>query len=57
MLSERLKQHGEIKQNEYLMRLKFGNYELTIFTDARAIIRGTDDISEARSIYAKFVGS
>jgi len=57
MLSERLKQHGEIKQNEYLMRLKFGNYELTIFSDARAIIRGTDDISEARSIYAKFVGS
>ena len=57
MLAERLKQHGEIKQNEYLMRLKFGNYELTIFTDARAIIRGTDDISEARSIYAKFVGS
>lgn len=57
MLSERLKQHGEIKQNEYLMRLKFGNYELTIFSDARAIIRGTDDISEARSIYAKYIGA
>lgn len=57
MLSERLKQHGEIMQNEYLMRLKFGNYELTIFSDARAIIRGTDDISEARSIYAKYIGA
>ena len=56
MFAERLKPLGEIKQNEYLLRFNVENYELTIFRDARAIIRGTDDISIARSIYARYVG-
>jgi len=56
-LAGKLKNSGEVKQNEYLLRLTVGEYELTIFQDARAIIRGTDDISTARSLYAKFVGS
>lgn len=55
-LAEKLKNLGEIKINEYLLRFKIEEYELTIFRDARAIIRGTDDISAARSIYAKYVG-
>lgn len=52
----KLKNLGEIKQNEYLLRLTIDNYEMTIFRDARAIIRGTDNISTARSLYAKYVG-
>ena len=56
-LAGKLKNSGEVKQNEYLLRLTVGEYELTIFRDARAIIRGTDDVSTARSLYAKFVGS
>jgi adenylyltransferase/sulfurtransferase len=55
-LAETLKNVGEIKQNEYLVRFTAGENELTIFRDARAIIRGTDDVSVARSLYAKFVG-
>ena len=55
-LAEKLKNLGEIKLNEYLLRLTIDGYELTVFKDARAIIRGTDDISTARSIYAKYVG-
>ncbi|MEO6587817.1 MAG: ThiF family adenylyltransferase [Pyrinomonadaceae bacterium] len=55
-LAEKLKNTGEIKLNEYLLRLTIDGYELTIFKDARAIIRGTDDISTARSVYAKYVG-
>lgn len=55
-LAEKLKKLGLVKQNEYLLRLTVGEYELTVFRDARAIIRGTDDISTARSIYARFVG-
>lgn len=55
-LAEKLKNTGEVKQNEYLLRLKVGEYELTVFKDARAIIRGTDDVSVARSVYARFVG-
>ena len=55
-LAERLKNLGELKQNEYLVRFISGEFELTVFRDARAIIRGTDDVSTARSLYAKFVG-
>ena len=56
MLAEKLKNIGNVKQNEYLVRLIVGELELTVFRDARAIIRGTDDIAAARSVYAKFVG-
>jgi adenylyltransferase/sulfurtransferase len=55
-LAEKLKNIGTVKQNEYLLRLTLDEYELTVFRDARAIIRGTDDLSAARSLYAKFVG-
>jgi adenylyltransferase/sulfurtransferase len=55
-LAENLKNLGEVKQNEYLVRFISGEFELTVFQDARAIIRGTDDVSVARSLYAKFVG-
>jgi len=56
-LAERLENLGEVKQNEYLVRFSTGENELTIFADARAIIRGTDDVSAARSLYAKYVGA
>lgn len=56
-LAERLGKLGEVKQNEYLVRFQNGEYELTVFRDARAIIRGTDDPATARSVYAKYVGT
>jgi molybdopterin/thiamine biosynthesis adenylyltransferase len=56
-LAARLSAAGEVKANEYLVRLRAGEYELTIFRDARAIVRGTDDAAVARSIYARYVGT
>ena len=56
-LAEKLKNLGSVKQNEYLLRLSLGEYELTVFSDARAIVRGTDDIITARSIYSKYIGT
>ena len=56
-LAKNLTYLGEIKLNEYLLRLKVEDYELTVFKDARAIIKGTDDLTVARSVYAKYVGS
>ncbi len=32
-------------------------YEVTLFTDARAIVKGTEDESIARGLYAKYVGA
>lgn len=56
-LAERLRAAGEVKHNQYLVRLRTGPYELTVFADARAIIRGTDDAALARSLYARYIGS
>ncbi|HRH43189.1 MAG TPA: ThiF family adenylyltransferase [Pyrinomonadaceae bacterium] len=56
-LAEKLKNLGEIKQNEYLVRFTVDNFEITVFQDARAIIKGTDDLTTARSVYAKYIGT
>ena len=56
-LAERLRRAGEVKFNEYLLRFKTGEFELTVFQDARSIIRGTNDIPIARSLYAKYIGT
>ena len=56
-LAEQLRGIGEVSVNEYLLKLSIDNYELTIFPDARAIVKGTDDATVARSVYAKYVGA
>ena len=56
-LASRLSSLAEVKQNEYLVRFTSGDNEVTVFSDGRAIIKGTDDISAARSLYARFIGS
>jgi len=55
-LAERLSEIGKVSVNEYLLRLEIGDYELTIFPDARAIVKGTEDATVARSVYSKYVG-
>jgi adenylyltransferase/sulfurtransferase len=55
--ASRLNLSTPVKQNEYLVRFEVDGREVTLFKDARAIIKGTDDIVAARSIYARFVGT
>jgi len=56
-LAARLRPAGDVKFNEYLLRFKTGPFELTVFQDARSIVRGTDEIATARSLYAKYIGN
>ena len=56
-LAERLRPAGEVASNEFLLRLRVDGYEVTVFPDARAIIKGTDDPAVARTIYARYVGA
>jgi len=63
-LAARLRTAGDISQNAFLLRLTLpprefqeGEFQLTIFPDGRAIIKGTDDITVARSLYARYVGT
>jgi molybdopterin/thiamine biosynthesis adenylyltransferase len=53
----RLNGNIPVKQNEYLVRFEIDGHEITVFRDARAIIKGTDDMTAARSIYARFIGT
>lgn len=55
-LAERLAPLGTVSHNEYLLQFKIGEYDLTLFPDARAIIKGTEDESIARALYARYVG-
>lgn len=48
---------SDIKQNEYLVRFTAKDHEITVFQDARAIVKGTDDPTTARSLYSKFIGN
>lgn len=56
-LAERLRPVGEVRYNDFLLRFKVDSYELTVFPDARAIIKGTDDEQVARSVYARYIGN
>lgn len=56
-LAERLKTVGDVKFNDYLLRFRNADVEITVFQDARSIIRGTDQVSVARSLYAKYIGN
>lgn len=47
---------GTVRSNEFALRFVNGDYEVTVFPDGRAIIKGTTDIGVARSIYARYIG-
>ncbi|MCB0205548.1 MAG: ThiF family adenylyltransferase, partial [Anaerolineae bacterium] len=47
----------DVAVNPYLLRARTDTFEITVFPDARAIIKGTEDVSVARSVYAKYVGA
>jgi molybdopterin/thiamine biosynthesis adenylyltransferase len=53
----RLEPHGSVRHNSMLLRFKRGEHTITLFPDGRALIQGTTDISLARSLYARFIGS
>ena len=55
-LRARLEPLGEVRANEFALRFVAAPYELTIFPDGRAIVKGTGDASVARSLYARYVG-
>ena len=57
-LAEKLKTFGEVDYNRYLLRLllKDPDFEVTVFPDGRAIIKGTEDIGIARGIYSRYIG-
>jgi len=56
-LSARLQPHGNVRHNEFVLKFWREPYEMTLFPDGRAIIKGTTDTAIARSLYARYIGS
>jgi len=55
-LAKRLAPLAVVRSNDFAVRAVIDSFELTIFPDGRAIIKGTTDPGIARSIYARYVG-
>jgi molybdopterin/thiamine biosynthesis adenylyltransferase len=56
-MSERLRPHGAVRHSDFVLKFWHEPYELTLFPDGRAIIKGTTDPAVARSLYARFIGT
>jgi molybdopterin/thiamine biosynthesis adenylyltransferase len=56
-VSGRLQAHGTVRHTDFVLKFWREPYEITLFPDGRAIIKGTTDTAVARSLYARFVGN
>ncbi len=56
-LAGRLAGLGTVRANEFALRFDDGEYEVTVFPDGRAIIKGTTDTGVARSVYSRYLGN
>lgn len=59
-MQTRLSRHPDIddlRSNNLLLRFRRGSLTLTLFADGRAVVGGTTDITLARTLYARFIGS
>jgi adenylyltransferase/sulfurtransferase len=60
-IAGRLARHGKVRSNEFMVRAEVKEngkvYEITLFTDGRAIVKGTGEERVARGIYSKYVGN
>lgn len=56
-LRRRLSRIGPVSYNGFLLSFETEDRELVVFPTGRAIIRGTTDETEARSIYTRYVGA
>ena len=56
-MSRKLVPHGRVQHNDFILKFWHDPYELTLFPNGRAIIKGTTDAAVARGLYARFIGS
>jgi len=48
---------SDVRHNEFLIRFRVPPYEITVFADGRAILKGSKDPAVARSLYARYIGA
>ncbi|MEM9942633.1 MAG: ThiF family adenylyltransferase [Planctomycetota bacterium] len=57
IVKNRLLPLGEVVANAYLLKFKVESFELTLFPDGRAIVKGTEDPVVAKRLYAQYFGN
>lgn len=55
-MARHLETLGSVSYNRFLLKFQVDGYDFTVFPDGRAIIKGTNDVDKARTLYAKYVG-
>lgn len=59
VIADKLKGVGTVSFNNFMLKLTLkesgSDFEITLFPDGRAIIKGTSDIPRAKSIYSKYI--
>jgi adenylyltransferase/sulfurtransferase len=55
-LARHLETLGAVSYNRFLLKFDVEGYQFTVFPDGRAIIKGTDDVDKARTLYARYIG-
>jgi adenylyltransferase/sulfurtransferase len=48
---------AEVVCNGFLLAFRAERYEVTVFPDGRALVRGSSDPGEARAVYARYIGN
>ena len=56
-LKARLERFGPVLANDFLLKCSLESYELTVFSDGRVIVKGTQDPAVARGLYARYIGA
>lgn len=55
-LEARLGRVAPVSRTDYLLRTSLDGHELSVFEDGRLIVKGTEDLQLARSLYARYIG-
>jgi adenylyltransferase/sulfurtransferase len=56
-LEKKLAVVGSTSRNKFLLRATIEPYQITVFPDGRALIGGTEDIAEAKTVYSQYIGN
>lgn len=56
-LADRLEVGRAVKRTPFMLRFEVDGYEMNVFRDGRAIVKGTTDETVGRALYAKYVGA
>ncbi|MCM3718329.1 MoeB/ThiF family adenylyltransferase [Fictibacillus phosphorivorans] len=55
-MERRLGSQGKIRRNPYLLEVESDSRRFVLFKDGRALVHGTKNTAEAKSIYHRFIG-